>query len=189
MWALLQAGGTDLFKELNVVLSPGLGRPGRSRPLRHDKQILIRSRCPHESGGVSPVPRVGSTTHDDLGEGRGGTDESAEVPPCPMVPFCDVVRRAAATMESGDDRRWPVHRRHHRDQCEVQDVGPSDPDDPPQSAQNRRPPSETAPGKSSRLQLCNFVPQFGRLRSAQVDRATWPRTTAGLRTHTMRWWK
>lgn len=131
MWALLQGGGPDLFKELDVVLSPGLGRPGRSRPLRHDKQLLIRSRCPHESGGVSPVPRVGSTTHDDLGEGRGGTDESADVPPCPMVPFCDVVRRAAAAMDSGDDRRWPVHRRHHRDQCEVQDVGPSDPDDPP----------------------------------------------------------
>ena len=52
----------------------------------------------------------------------------------------------------------------------VWDVGPGDPDDPPppplQSAKNRRPPSKTAPGKSSRLQLCNFVPKFGRLHRA-----------------------
>ena len=50
-----------------------------------------------------------------------------------MVPFCDVVRRAAAAMESVDDPEWPIHRRHHRDQCQVRDVGTGDPDDPPPS--------------------------------------------------------
>ena len=109
--------------------------------MRHVKHLLIRSRRPHESGGFAPVPRVGSTTHDDLGDGRGVTDES-DVPPCPMVPFCDVVRRAAAAMESVDDPEWPVHRRHHRDQCQVRDVGPGDPDDPPPPVRPEPPAAE-----------------------------------------------
>ena len=50
---------------------------------------------------------------------------------------------------------------------------------PPQSAKNRRPTSKTAPGKSSRLQLCNFVPKFGRLHRATYwsnqDLAGWGR--------------
>ena len=50
-----------------------------------------------------------------------------------MVPFCDVVRRAVAAMVPDEDHGLPVHRRHHRYQCEVRDVGSSDPDDPPPS--------------------------------------------------------
>ena len=61
----------------------------------------------------------------------GGVKDESDVPPCPMVPFCGVVRRAAAAMESVEDRGWPAHHRHRRDQCEVRDVGPSDPGDPP----------------------------------------------------------